>query len=80
MFVPGLAGGRTLGCQHTTTAAKTSKNHGDERVREEYSVAMDELSMHANLGALLSGSGDIIDLFQQPAKDDAKGNGDADGQ
>ena len=47
---------------------------------EEYSVALNELSMHANLKALLSGGGDITDFFRRPAEDDAAGADDADEQ
>ena len=68
VFVPGLAGGRTAGHCHTATTAKTSNNHGGKRKREEYSIALDELAMHAYLKALLSGSGDITDFFRQLVK------------
>ena len=80
VYVSSLAGGRTAGHRHTATAAKTSKNHGGKRDREEYSVALDELSMHADLKALLSGGGNITDFFRRPAEDDAAGAGNADEQ
>ena len=68
VFVPGLAGGRTAGHCHTATTAKTSNNHGRKRKQEEYSVALDELAIHIYLKALLGGSGNIIDFFQQPTE------------
>ena len=80
VYIPILAGGCMVGHQYTATAAKTSKNHGDKRDREEYSVALDELSMHTDLKALLSGGGDITDFFQRPAEDDDVGASDADEQ
>ena len=73
--MPGLAGGRTAGHRHTATTAKTSNNHGGRRKREEYSVALDELAMHADLKALLSGSGGITNFYGLHVKDDAGGVG-----
>ena len=69
VFVPGLAGGRTAGHRHTAMTAKTSNNHGGKIKQEEYSVALDKLSVHTNLKALFSRSGDIIDFVRQPVKD-----------
>ena len=42
------------------------------------SVALDEISMHADLKALLSGGGNITDFFRRPTEDDADGAGSAD--
>ena len=69
--MPGLAGGHMAGHRHTTTTAKTSNNHGGKRQQEEYSIALDELSMHADLKALPTGSGNITNFYWLPVKDNA---------
>ena len=77
VFVPGLAGGRVPGKRHTSTTKKASNNWGGKRDRLEYSVALDEESMHDDLKALLDGSDDIMSFFRK--KDDSEDQMDEDG-
>ena len=78
VYVPGLAGGRVAGHRHTSTTKKTSNNHGGKRKRLEYSVALDEKSMHNDLKALLDGSEDITAFFKR-VDEEAAGEDDSDG-
>jgi len=69
VYVPGLAGGRVAGKRHTATKEKTSNNWGGKRKRLEYSVALDEETMHGDLKSLLNESDDITAFYRR--KDDA---------
>ena len=61
--MPGLAGGRVAGKRHTATKEKTSNNWGGKRKRLEYSVALDEETMHGDLKSLLNESDDITAFY-----------------
>ena len=50
VFVPGLAGGRMAGHRHVGMTAKTSKNHGGKREKNEWG---DNFPMHKDLRSLL---------------------------
>ena len=75
VFVPGLTGGRVPGKRHTSTKEKTSNNHGGKRKRLEYSVTLDEETMHKDLKSLLNESDDITAFYRRKDDDDEENDG-----